>query len=202
MCEHGGVGLPHPPAFLCSHRLRRGRQVQGLTSIGHLQQYVVHAVDIPVSGLEQMENKDQTIRSLADFKRELMEKREKLLRPLQQLDKDLDAVTGAITAMQRFAHMPEPAPALEFPITQLRGLTQVQALVAIAKHNDGIIRAQEAKRMLIKAGVMRETKNSTNIIHAVILRSEKFERVRPGEYRLKEAQAKPKEEGLFRAPVQ
>jgi len=33
---------------------------------------------------------------------------------------------------------------------------------------------------------MRETKNSTNIIHSVILRSEKFERVRPGEYKLRE----------------
>lgn len=78
----------------------------------------------------------------------------------------------------------------DFPVGMLRNMTQVQALVTIAKHNDGLVRAQEAKRLLIKAGVMRETKNSTNIIHAVILRSDKFERVRSGEYRLKGSRPK------------
>jgi hypothetical protein len=78
----------------------------------------------------------------------------------------------------------------------------VQALTVIAKHYGGTFKAQEAKRLLIKAGVMRETKNSTNIIHAVIVRSEKFEKVRPGEYRLRENKSAPKDEGLFHAPVQ
>jgi hypothetical protein len=63
----------------------------------------------------------------------------------------------------------------------------VQALTVIAKHYGGTFKAQEAKRLLIKAGVMRETKNSTNIIHAVIVRSGKFEKVKPGEYRLSTA---------------
>ena len=135
-----------------------------------------------------METRDKVIQHLVEYKRELVARRELFLQPLQNVEKEIEHVTATITSLQR-----KPGPAasfklsisVDFPIAKLRGKTQVQALVAIANHNNGIVRAQEAKRLLIRAGVMRETKNSTNIIHAVILRSEKFERVRPGEYRLK-----------------
>ena len=152
-----------------------------------------------------MENRDKVIQHLMEHKRELIARREILLRPLQDIEKDIEHVTATITSLQRKA-----GPAVgfnvsistEFPIATLRGKTQVQALVAIAHHNKGIVRAQEAKRLLIRAGVMRETKNSTNIIHAVILRSDKFERVRPGEYRLKEVPPKASNDAVFHAPVQ
>lgn len=137
-----------------------------------------------------METKDteQVLRYLDQHKRDLLAKRESLLKPLQQVDEELAHVTATIMSLQRSVQKsvsPEPVPFSEFPVGKLHGLTQVQALVVIAKSNDGIIRAQEAKRLLIKAGIMRETKNSTNIIHAVIIRSDKFERVGTGVYRLK-----------------
>jgi hypothetical protein len=137
-----------------------------------------------------MENKDFAIAYLADHRKDLLEKRERLMRPLQELDQEIEHVTATLRSIQKTQALGD-LPKEDFPIGKLRKLTQVQALVVIAKHNDGIVRAQEAKRLLIKAGVMRETKNSTNIIHAVILRSEKFERVRPGEYRLKEKNVTP-----------
>jgi hypothetical protein len=150
-----------------------------------------------------MENKDFAVAYLIEHRKELLEKRERLMRPIQELDQEIEHVTATLrsisppTRVVAAQHRTE-----EFPIGKLRKLTQVQALVVIAKEMNGVIRAQEAKRLLIKAGVMRETKNSTNIIHAVILRSDKFERVRPGEYRLKETVPKPAESGLFNAPVQ
>ena len=133
--------------------------------------------------------KEYVLEYLTQHKKELLAQRERLMAPLQQLDQEIEHITATMRSLQK----PKPAVGftatltVDFPIGKLRNLTQVQALTAIAKHHGGTFKAQEAKRLLIRAGVMRETKNSTNIIHAVILRSEKFERVRPGEYRLKGA---------------
>jgi len=152
-----------------------------------------------------METKD-VVDYLQNYGKQLLEKRERLMRPLQELDQEIEHVSATVRALQKTnPSYPRVDPQLteEFPIGKLRRLTQVQALIVIAKHYNGTIRAQEAKRLLIKAGVMRETKNSTNIIHSVILRSDKFSRIAPGEYRLKEeAPSKTKDEGLFHTPVQ
>jgi hypothetical protein len=149
-----------------------------------------------------MEEKQLTIKYLTEHRKELLEKRERLAQPLLEIDQEIQHIDGTLRSLQKNAGLSFPKEDL-FPIGKLRKLTQVQALLVIAKHNNGIVRAQEAKRLLIKAGVMRETKNSTNIIHAVILRSEKFEKVRPGEYRLRDES--PKTETVtatFRIPVQ
>lgn len=128
--------------------------------------------------------KDYVLDYLAQHRKDLIEQREHLLAPIQKLDQEIEHITATMRSLQQPAGRATTAAVEEFPIGKLRKLTQVQALVVIAKHYGGTFKAQEAKRLLIRAGVMRETKNSTNIIHAVILRSEKFERVRPGEYRL------------------
>ena len=152
-----------------------------------------------------MENKELAVQVLANHKRDLLARRERLLLPLQELDQEIEHITAAMHSLQKPPKIAGFTASLtvDFPIAKLRKLTQVQALTVIAKHYGGTFKAQEAKRLLIQAGVMRETKNSTNIIHAVILRSEKFERVRPGEYRLKEAEPKPTNvSATFRVPVQ
>lgn len=153
-----------------------------------------------------MENRD-VVEYLQTYSKQLLEKRERLMRPVQELDQEIEHVTATVRALQKLSpSYPRVEITLvdEFPIAKIRKLTQVQALVQIAKHYGGLIRAQEAKRLLIRAGVMRETKNSTNIIHAVIIRSEKFEKVRPGEYKLKDAAASnaPKGDGVLFTPIQ
>jgi hypothetical protein len=149
-----------------------------------------------------MDEKELTIKYLTEHRKDLLEKRERLALPLRTVDEEIQHVDGTLRSLQKNHTLSFPKEEL-FPVGKLRKLTQVQALVVIAKHYDGIVRAQEAKRLLIKAGVMRETKNSSNIIHAVIVRSEKFDRVRPGEYRLKEASPKTEDVGrLFHVPVQ
>jgi hypothetical protein len=144
-----------------------------------------------------MEDKELTIKYLSEHRKDLLERRERLAQPLQEIDQEIQHVDGTLRSLQKNHTLSFPKEEL-FPIGKLRKLTQVQALVVIAKHNGGIVRAQEAKRLLIKAGVMRQTKNSTNIIHAVILRSEKFDRVRPGEYRLKSENEKTAGETIRR----
>ena len=148
-----------------------------------------------------MEERELTIKYLTIHRKELLERRERLAQPLQLIDEEIQHVDGTLRSLQKNQTLSFPKEEL-FPIGKLRKLTQVQALVVVAKHNDGIVRAQEAKRLLIKAGVMRQTKNSTNIIHAVILRSEKFERVRPGEYRLKDIPPAKESERTVHVPIQ
>lgn len=161
---------------------------------------------------ESINTKDVVLDFLANHKKKLLERREMLARPLQEVDQEIEHVDATMRSLQRPAiplgttmsiRLNGVTVAVEdFPIAKLRKLTQVQALTVIAKHYGGTLKAQEAKRLLIRAGVMRETKNSTNIIHAVILRSDKFERVRPGEYRLKEVPEVRGQGTVFETPVQ
>ena len=53
----------------------------------------------------------------------------------------------------------------EFPIGKLRNLTQLQAVIAIARHNGGIVKAQDAKR-LHDRGESNEGNQELNKHHA------------------------------------
>jgi len=72
-----------------------------------------------------------------------------------------------------------------FGASNLRGMSHRKAVIAIARNNGGIVRAQEAKRLMIQAEVMKDTKNATHMVHNAIITSERFERIGRGEYRLK-----------------
>lgn len=67
----------------------------------------------------------------------------------------------------------------------LKGLTQEQALVRIAKANDGAFHVKTARRLLLAAGLISNPKNASNIIYNVIARSGKFIRKTAGEYELR-----------------
>lgn len=139
-----------------------------------------------------------------DTIRNLKSKRDELMAQMERLDKDIEHLNGAIALFEKEAlsQLTLVSPSTDFPIGKLRNLTQLQAVIAIADHNGGMVRAQDAKRLLIRAGVMRETKNSTNITHNVIIRSKLFERVGPGEYRLKPASRTDDGKQFYPAPVQ
>ena len=63
----------------------------------------------------------------------------------------------------------------------------MQALERICKSSmTGTFTVKNARRLLLKAGLIDNPKNASSVIHTVINRSERFERVRRGEYRLKE----------------
>jgi hypothetical protein len=66
----------------------------------------------------------------------------------------------------------------------LQGLTQLQALVKIAKANNNRFKLSIAKDLLLRAGVTKSPKNANNIIFNVIKRSERFKWVAHGEYEL------------------
>lgn len=133
-----------------------------------------------------MEQIEQLIAQLKGEEKALLEKREKLRKPLVQVEEDLQHITGAIAFLERKTASAEEVVVEVIAPSRLRGLTQLQAIIAIAKQNNGIVKAQDAKHMMIRAGIMKPTKNATNITHSTILRSDKFDRIAPGTYKLKD----------------
>jgi hypothetical protein len=133
-----------------------------------------------------MNSDEFLLEELQALEKSLQESLERLRKPYVQAEDDLKNVMGTIAILKR---NPRPSSSENFESTtqnlNLRGLTHKDAVVAIAKANGGVVRAQDAKRMMIKAGVMSATKNSTNMTHNVIIKSDLFDRIGPGEYRLK-----------------
>jgi hypothetical protein len=138
------------------------------------------------------------INKLRADEQKIQEELEKIRKPIAQLEADLQAIQGALAFYEREATIPSKLVELQeaiteamatIPMARLKGLSHEAAVVAIAKYNGGIVRTQDAKRLMIKAGIMSPTKNATNMAHNAIKRSDKFDWVSPGEYRLKEARA-------------
>ncbi len=134
-----------------------------------------------------MDGREQTVQYLTQMKRELLAKREKLLKPVQEIEREIEHVTSTLSVVLRIGVLDEKESTLGFPVKKLRGMTQAQALIAVAEYNGGTIKALEARAILVAAGVMRNTKNTARMIHSLIARSEAFLRTGRGEYRLKES---------------
>jgi len=134
-----------------------------------------------------MEGRDQTIQYLTRKKKELTEKRDKLMRPVQEADKDLAAISTALAFVLR-----DDAAEIDtgFPIRKLRNMTQTQALVEIAQYNGGEIKSLDVKPILIAAKLMKNSKNAAHMVNGAITRSGLFERIGRGHYRLIVQQSK------------
>jgi hypothetical protein len=134
--------------------------------------------------MEPVEAKAQTIQYLTELKRQLTEKRDRLMGPIRELDAKIAGVVSTIATI-----LEGPKPLDESPratlLRRLKGLSQPKALIEIAKYNAGVLNAKEAKTLMITAGIMQETKNSASIVHSTIRRTEAFVRERRGIYRLK-----------------
>ncbi len=61
---------------------------------------------------------------------------------------------------------------------------QMAAIITIASSNGGRLRVKEAKKIMVEAGLIETPRNAASVIYALISRSEKFEWVARGEYRL------------------
>jgi hypothetical protein len=138
-----------------------------------------------------MNGDGEVLARLQIMEKELHEKLERLRKPLAQAEEELQHVLGTIAILQRGVRptFTQDTPAEEGLDlnAKLQGMTQMSAVVAIAKSRGGVIQAQDAKKLMIKAGIMSATKNATNMTHNVIARSGLFERIAPGEYRLKDS---------------
>lgn len=132
--------------------------------------------------------KSTTLSDLTGIKKILLEKRERLLVPVKEVDKEIEHVTATIDLILKTKVVARKIPVVlptPFPIEKINGMTHIAAIVEIARFYDGMVRTQDAKAYLIEGGVMKDTKNSINMVHNAIIRSGRFERIAPGKFRLK-----------------
>ena len=129
-----------------------------------------------------MANGTAAIDDLSKVLADLRQEHQKAFNRVAQYEQDIAAIETALRYLK--ARQPAEIRAVVDPV-ELRGMTQTKALMTIAKRNNGDLKVTEAKRLMLQAGLFQNSKNASQIIYNVIKRSDVFERVNPGVYRLK-----------------
>jgi hypothetical protein len=148
----------------------------------------------------------ETFDRLAELRQQLEDKRDSAKHNFEEKERDLQAVLKTMELLRSQGREDvvvtltgEAALVLELR----RKKTQLHALIAIARNNGGKLLTRDAKRLLQQAGLMKQTKNASNILYNVINRSERFKHVGSGEYELKaESKSRVESDGVFHTPVQ
>jgi len=96
-------------------------------------------------------------------------------------------IQGNINSLERTARLYRHKHSITESIEPkaLKGMTQINALVAIARKGGGQLRANEAKRLMLQAGLISNPANAASIVYTLIKRSERFDRVEAGIYKLR-----------------
>lgn len=124
----------------------------------------------------------------------LQKERREVCQRLAELDEQVKAVETTISLIKHNGNQAE-AKTYDALIEKLKedknqGKTQMDALITTASAigNKGAFKVRDAKRVMISAGLIKNPKNADSVIYALIDRSDRFEKVRPGQYKLIEAQ--------------
>jgi hypothetical protein len=138
-----------------------------------------------------MRMNDQTYMSLVRLRDRLDSEQAKLHKQLEDVRVKLDSVSMTLSLLDGDEISDDAATEVAYQsgdaqidTASLGGMTQLAALKKIAEHNGGILHTSTAKRLFNQAHLIKNPKNANNIIFSVIHRSEIFERVGPGVYRL------------------
>jgi hypothetical protein len=133
-----------------------------------------------------MTSMKQLFPEVEDLKRNLRAQLDTLTVQLTELKRQLESVETTCKLLKEQESGGKAFMQLAGSIfaSDLKGLTQLEALTKIAKANNNRLKLITAKDLLLRAGVTKSRKNANNIIFNVIKRSELFKRVAPGEYEL------------------
>jgi hypothetical protein len=119
------------------------------------------------------------------LKKESAEKR--YAAELEAIDKEIAAVSITLRLLRESPLDGRPASAVEETVIpkSLFGKSAREACIEIAKRNNGIVRVGDAKKALLAANILKESKNTWAIIYTTLKRSKEFEKgERTGEFRL------------------
>ena len=98
---------------------------------------------------------------------------------LSEIDKEIEAVSITVRLLR------EAASASENPVEEIRptivpanldGMSTREACIEIARLNQGFVRIGDAKKALVSAGILKESKNTWSIIYTTLQRSKEFEK--------------------------
>ncbi|MCI0529554.1 MAG: hypothetical protein L0Y56_19100 [Nitrospira sp.] len=119
-----------------------------------------------------------TIEQLGQLRDELKAKQDKLLKRIEQIEHELCSVETTLGLLR-------PAGTTESGITpeEIVDLKPIDALVVVAQRDGGRLKSTQARSLLVEAGVIKG-QNASSIIYNTIERSERFQKIKRGEYRL------------------
>ena len=123
-----------------------------------------------------MSGNKQAIDELMKVLEKLQLKRDRLKEQLSEAEKECDAISAALKVLGHTSID-----------VDLNGMTQIEALIAIASVNNNELSVKAARRQMARFGLFKNAENASSIIHTAITRSGRFERVRSGVYRLIES---------------
>lgn len=123
-----------------------------------------------------MATSNQAIEELTRLYEKLQAKRDRLREQLESAEREFEAVS---TTMRLVG---QGSPTVN--LVNIEGMTQLQALIAIARANNNRVSVRTARRMMEKAGLFKNAKNASSVLFTTINRSGKFERESSGVYRL------------------
>lgn len=138
-----------------------------------------------------MANSNGTLTDLANLAGQLRKQEAEAQQKVAEICKQIDAVE---LTMRLYRHdgtqaMPDIHDALVAELRKAKAnkakkKTQMDALILIANKSDGIIKVTHAQRLMVETGFISNPKNAPSTIYTLIDRSGRFEKVKPGEYRL------------------
>ena len=145
-----------------------------------------------------------TVNELLDLLSQLKTEEAAILREvedrLEDVRRKIAAVQTTLELLPRDAEAPKPVSTNGWA-QKLHGKTQAEALVEIARENDGILRVTDAKRIFIGTGISKgKPKYLSGHIYHTLERSERWERVAPGTFKLLEARPAGGNGGAFLLP--
>jgi len=120
---------------------------------------------------------------LLELRKSLTERRDALVSKLRLMEQQLQSVNTTIDLLGIGSFQLDLSDSLQ-NLPDLKGLTQLEALIKLAQANNNHLKMTTARMALLKTGLCMSPKNAYNIIFNVIKRSEKFKKISPGEYEL------------------
>jgi hypothetical protein len=134
--------------------------------------------------MDEMTNTNQQIAPVLALRDQLRIKRQKLVEKLAEVDKELESA-DVIIRLLGHKDTKEHEEAVNVSPKELHGMTQLDALIYIARKNKNRIKITQGARLLSAAGRLSGAKkNWYNMLVTIIKRSELFEHVGPGEFAL------------------
>ena len=131
-----------------------------------------------------MVTQESTLTGLLNLIADLRAKEKELDAELEEVRRNIEAVQRASVLLRAKYGLPAESPKDESVYEALRGKTLIAALIDLAGSNNGVVKVTEAKRLLLEAGLLGNPRTAYQGITATLLRSNRFERVMPGAYRL------------------
>lgn len=133
----------------------------------------------------------KTLEELDSQARELDAKREQIRGTIRHLEEARKTATKrAEVSLSSVPNLESEETEKPFPYHKIKNLSQPRAMVVIARHFDGILRTRNLAQILVAAGVMRKTKNTSAMASRLLRTSDRFERISEGLYRLKGSESK------------